>query len=261
MVKFFKCLQCDKEFPQKSYTGVGKFCKDACYKEYRKIHGSKSTYAAEPIFLYEKDNRIKVEKKSRRGRPPVKKDALPPEPQQDASTADRTDIEPQAIVDNDQPQDTPVNGSNGDAERIDFEDLSLNDLRSVISQLLEQNEEHVRMIEDLNIEISRLAAVIFEEQPSDKLTVLVHNFVKNVQELEKPQESIQEPQEPVPHGPEPEPLPEFHCPSCNTPFIPSVEGQTFCTQGCTEKFMSKSHGVMALHDGTLIGGKNNHGGK
>lgn len=227
----FECLQCHKEFPVPSGRTEAKFCtSDPCYKTFRKEHGTKATYDAKPIFIREDPPTTLTRKR--------KPKETKPEP---LPLADQGIVEPAHIVE-------PETEQSDDTDVISFEDLSLSQLRELISTLLEQNEKLTLEVEQLHQQI------IASEKTHPNLQKAVFRFIEELAALEVSDESLPL----LPPTPSFPLLDQYNklCVVCQKPV--GTENKVFCSSECALKIL-KSPAVMMLENGTLITTPHNEG--
>ena len=213
MPKIYKCLQCSEEFPSRDGQ-PHLFHERACYTLFLQSHGGTAGIKdLSPIF-------VRNDPKKGRGRKPQHiakniEQVAPPEPISDE------------II------EVPENNV------IDFDDLSINDLKSVVAQLLEENDRRQVEIDHLTEDLRR------KEQAISPLKEIVDGFVQKVKDLYEPaQEHIEIPVSGI----------EYLQRKCAGLGCQNMVKQddTFCSQTCA-KSVIPPHGVMRMEsDGRLI---------
>jgi len=217
MTLIFKCLECGKEFPAPSGKKIVKFCTDNCYKLYRKRHGTQFVAEAEAIFVRDEPDRRTARNKAT------------PLPLADQGDDEQTTAGENEIV------------QNADNEVISFEDLSLSQLRELISTLLDQNERLSLEVEQLHQQIT-----LSEKTPSG-LRQVVCNFIQELVSLDVPDETLPL----IPSTPSlPLTLSGQLCAGkgCSKPI---GKNQVFCSPECA-KTVLKSPSIMMLESGVLV---------
>jgi len=225
MVKIYECLNCGNDVPLPSCKTDVKFCSNDCYKIKRKEIGTVACAQLQPIF--------KREDKRPHGKPFPKKDndapvtSIPQEPA----------ITPPLSEDNkniEQQPDTDPEGQQNAS--IDFDDLSISDLKIILSDLLIQNEALQTQVEHLSLLINNL------EQSPSPLKKIVNSFLKELIHLE-----IGEPSDTA---------------TPTTPNLCAVPGcknltkrdNIFCSKKCAKSMLTSPNSRMILNSGEMIGG-------
>jgi len=213
MPKIYKCLQCSEEFPSRDGQ-PHLFHERACYTLFLQSHGGTAGIKdLSPIF-------VRNDPKKGRGRKPQHiakniEQVAPPEPISDE------------II------EVPENNV------IDFYDLSINDLKSVVAQLLEENDRRQVEIDHLTEDLRR------KEQAISPLKEIVDGFVQKVKDLYEPaQEHIEIPVSGIEYL-------QRKCAGsgCQKTISPD---KTFCSDECARSVLPP-HGVMRMEsDGRLI---------
>jgi hypothetical protein len=175
--QYYKCVVCGVTF-QRGKTQNGKFCTKDCYWKYKRNHTPKEVSSLTPIPVEA---------------PPLTA-LIPPE------------VKPAETI-------IPVVES-GDDLVINFDDLTLTDIKMIISQLLDQ-------VEYLESQLKK--------QHTTPLTELVQEFIKNVTATEG----------------------TSTCPGCEKKFTPSYTNQVFCTDECALAKLPPS-GIIRMSDGRFL---------
>lgn len=197
--KYFECHNCHKVFKQSPYQN-GKFCNRQCYTDAR------NKFTREELA-----NLIPIP----RDAPSTTTTPLPvnenvvnarivevePKPQQNASTDVPSDVR------------IPVTESDDGNFVINFEDLSLNEIKEIISSLL----DHVEFLEEQ-----------IKKKRSTPLQSLVMEFAEKIISIQN----------------------SPACPACEKNFTPAYEGQVFCSDACAESVLKC--GIMRMEDGRFL---------
>lgn len=197
--EYYECLECHNVF-RKASTQNGKYCCQKCYFEARQ----------------------KLSPSQLKALTPIKRDPPSDTPFVDALLKENEKAQQNESVEVLAPSPAevviPVIENEDHTLVINFEDLSLNEIKDIIKSLLDQ--------------VEYLENEILKQQKTSPMQDLVSEFVQKVSEIQT---------SPI-------------CPACEKNFTPSYNGQVFCSDGCAKSVLPR-HGIIRMENGKFLWNK------
>lgn len=190
----YECLNCHIPFKPNSAQN-GKFHNRDCYTNFRHTHTREEISALQPKPIAETNTSAST----------IDLD------QSNGQTTDIKNIDQQNA-------DTDV-----EEVEIEFEDLSLKEIKNIVTELYNH-------IQELSLELNELHNKIIDED-NNKLHSIVDNFIKEVRTVS---------------------YPVHVCAGCSKPLDTD---KVFCNDSCAQTYMSSRTGVLRLENGKMIFGK------